>query len=94
MDRITEKMLQGLCDSLNRITGAPMTPYTKDADGKYRANIGNYHLDGAYGGWCIVRMHNDGGGIDTPIFGGHRTKREAFELGHAYLNGLRGKKTA
>lgn len=88
MERITLKMLQGLCDTLNSITGAPMRPYTKGEDGKFHANIGNYHISGAYGGYCIHRMDSAGGGV-TPIFGGHRPKREVYELTRAYMQGLR-----
>ena len=88
MERITKAMLQGMCDRINRQTGAPLEPYTKQEDGTYKANIGNYHLDGAYGGWCIHRMASDGDGVDTPITDGHVSKRELWSLARAYCNGL------
>jgi len=83
MQRITESQLQAVVDRLNRITGSPMAPY---ADGK--AQIGNYHLSHAYGGVCLHRMHNEGGGVSCPIIGGHVPKRELYGLMQAYISGL------
>ena len=67
MTKITQKDLEGLCNRLNRMTNSPMEPYTKGEDGKFKANPGNYHLDYAYGGVKLVRMCNDGGGINTRV---------------------------
>ena len=83
MNRITESQLQAVVDRLNRITGSPMAPY---ASGK--AQIGNYHLSHAYGGVCLHRMHNEGGGVSSPLSTGHITKRELYNLMHAYIAGL------
>lgn len=83
MNRITEKQLQAVVDRLNRITGSPMQPYID-----CKAQIGNYHLDHAYGGVCLHRMVNDGGGVSSPLSTGHITKRELFNLMHAYISGL------
>lgn len=83
MNRITDKHLQAIVDRLNRITGSPMTPY---ADGK--AQIGNFHLSHAYGGVCLHRMHNEGGGVSSPLSTGHITKRELADLLHAFIAGI------
>lgn len=83
MNRITEKHLQAIIDRLNRITGSPAAPYV---DGK--AQIGNYHLSHAYGGVCLHRMHNDGGGVSSPLSTGHVTKRELAGLLHAFIAGI------
>lgn len=83
MNRITEKHLQAIVDHLNRITGSPAAPYV---DGK--AQIGNYHLSHAYGGVCLHRMHNDGGGVSSPLSTGHVTKRELAGLLHAFIAGI------
>lgn len=83
MNRITEKHLQAIVDRLNRITGSPAAPYV---DGK--AQIGNYHLSHAYGGVCLHRMHNDGGGVSSPLSTGHVTKRELAGLLHAFIAGI------
>ena len=86
MNRITTKDLQAVVDRINKITGSPTTSYTKTDEG-FRANINNYHLSGAYGGYALHRMCNDGGGVND-IFGGFRPKRELYDLLHAYLKGL------
>ena len=88
MDRITEKMLERKIDYLNEITGSPKEPYTKGEDGRYHANIGNYHLTGAYGGVSVGHMCNDGGGIDTPVTYGHVPKRELWEKLCSFINGI------
>lgn len=87
MNRITEKQLQTVVDRLNRITGSPLEPYAKTGD-KYAAQIGCYHLSHAYGGVCLHRMYNEGGGVTSPLSTGHITKRELMGLLHAYINGI------
>lgn len=87
-DRITQAHLQALVDRLNRITNSPAEPYTKGEDGRYHANIGNYHLSGAYGGVNLVRMHNENGGISCPINHGHVPKRELYNLLYAFIRGV------
>jgi hypothetical protein len=83
MNRVTEKQLQAIVDRLNRITNSPMEPYV---DGK--AQIGNYHLSHAYGGVCLHRMFNDGGGVSSPLSTGHVPKRELAALMYAYISGI------
>lgn len=87
MNRITEKHLQAIVDRLNRITGSPAEPYAKQGD-KFIAQIGNYHLSHAYGGVCLHRMHNEGGGVSSPLSCGHVTKRELANLLHAFIAGI------
>ena len=86
--RTTQAQLQAVVDRINRITGSPLTPYT---DGKI--NIGNYHLSGAYGGVCLHRMHNDGGGVSSPLSTGHIPKRDLLNLMFAFIEGLNQKAT-
>ena len=83
MTRITEAMLDARAARLNKITGSPAEPYTNG-----KANVGNYHISHAYGGVCLHRMHNEGGGVSCPIIGGHVTKRELLGLIDAYINGI------
>ena len=83
MNRITESQLQSVVDRLNRITGSPMAPYVNG-----KAQIGNYHLSHAYGGVCLHRMHNESGGVSSPLSIGHVTKRELYGLMQAYISGL------
>lgn len=88
MKRITNKELHRMVDYLNRVVGAPLEPWSKGRAGKYRANIGNYHLSFAYGGVCVHRMHSSGGGVTTPIIGYHTTKRELWAALNAYIAGI------
>jgi len=83
MNRVTEKQLQAVVDRLNRITGSPLEPYV----GR-EAQIGNYHLSHAYGGVCLHRMYNEGGGVTSPLSTGHIPKRELLGLLHAFINGI------
>ena len=85
MQRITEAHLQAKIDRLNRITNSPAEPYTNG-----KANIGNFHLSHAYGGVCLHRMHNNGGGCTAPLIGGHVSKRELSGLLSAYIAGIEG----
>ena len=86
MERITQKMLEIRVKHLNEITGNPVTSYTR-TDSGMKANIGNYHLDFAYGGVALEQMMNEGGGVND-IFGGHMPKRELFERLIAYIAGI------
>jgi hypothetical protein len=83
MNRVTEKQLQAIVDRLNRVTNSPMEPYIKG-----KAQPGNYHLSHAYGGVCLHRMFNEGGGVSSPLSIGHVPKRELLNLMHAYICGL------
>ena len=87
--RITEKHLQAIVDRLNRITGSPAAPYIEG-----KAQIGNYHLSHAYGGVCLHRMHNEGGGVSSPLSTGHITKRELQGLLYAFISGIESAKVA
>ena len=80
---ITTKNLQAVVDRINTTTGSPVEQYSKD-DG---ANIGNYHLSSAYGGYALYRMVNASGGIRDISDSGYMTKRALYDLMHAYLAG-------
>ena len=88
MQRVTLAHLRAIVDRINRVTGSPMEPYTLHADGKHRANIGNYHLSRAYGGYCLHRMANDAGGVSCPLVHGHVPARDLANRMHAFLAGL------
>jgi hypothetical protein len=88
MQRITDKQLDNLATWLNEITGSPTEYSHRDENGNFRSNIGNYHISRAYGGVCLHRIVNEGGGVKCPIVSGHIPKRELFEQMHAYIKGL------
>jgi hypothetical protein len=89
MQRITMRDLEAVVRRINDVTGSPVEPY-KTVNKKHISNIGNYHLDGAYGGWKLVRMMNESGGIKEVTYG-FVSKRELYNLMHSYLNGLEAK---
>lgn len=86
--RITQRDLDGLINRLNRITNSPATYADKQPDGKFKANVGHYHLDRAYGGVKLARVYNEGGGITTPCSMGDETKRDAYYIIAAYIAGI------
>jgi hypothetical protein len=88
MTRITVTQLQAVIDRINRETDSPMQPYAPDADGRQRAQIGNYHLSRAYGGFALHRMVTDGGGVSSPLHTGHIPARDLLNRMHAYLAGI------
>ena len=89
MERTTKTQLQFVVDRINTVTGSPTDAYSVNPEtGRHNPNIGNYHLSSAYGGVCLHRMHNEGGGISSPLSTGHISKRELLNLMQAYLCGL------
>lgn len=87
MQRITQKDLEYLVKRINEITSSPIESYRKREIG-FTANIGNYHLDYAYGGVQLVRMVNENGGIETISRHCHCPKRELYNWMQAFLAGL------
>jgi hypothetical protein len=83
---ITVKNLQAVVNRINMVTGSPVEQYST-VNGKLLANIGNYHLSGAYGGYALHRMVNVGGGIIDISNSGHVSKRALYDLLHMYLAG-------
>jgi hypothetical protein len=87
MNRITKKLLVSRIDTINSILGMPETPYSGSSQG-FTANIGNFHLSQAYGGYCVHRMCNENGGVSTPLWAGHIPARDAYERISAFIAGL------
>ena len=87
MNQITKKMLQGKIDLLNELTGSALNRFEM-VDGKYRSQIGNYHLSMQYVGYALYRKVNEGGGINDIFSRGHGTKRELYALICAYISGI------
>ena len=84
--RVTEKHLNAKIETLNKLLGRPVAPWTRKASGQgMTANIGNFHLSGAYGGVSLHEMTTDGGGIRDVFRCGHVPKRELAGLIDAYM---------
>lgn len=85
--RITENDLRAVIERLNKITNNNPAPYTRTDNGLV-ANVGNYHLDCAYGGYNLAQMVNEGGGIRNTFGCGYVPKKELYGLIHAYIRGI------
>jgi hypothetical protein len=85
-ERITVTNLRRLVERLNKMTGSPETAFTKDAAGKFHANLGHYSIDGAYGGYALQQITTDGGGVRQVLHRG--SARDLYERIHAYMDGL------
>ncbi len=85
-NRITVSMLESRVKYLNKITGSPETSRTKTDKGM-KANIGNYYLDGAYSGYDVCQIMNEGGGVNS-LFSYHRPKKELYEKLNSYISGI------
>lgn len=83
MQRITIKDLRAVCNRINRETGSP-TEYMTDG----KINVGHYHISQAYGGYCLHRTTNEGGGVTCPLDSYHGPARELYGKMHAFLSGL------
>lgn len=86
MNSITIAHLEAVCARINTLSGSPLAPYTKQG-GKTIANVGNYHLSGAYGGYALYRMSNGSGGVEDVLQCGHTTKRDLADRMHAFIRG-------
>ncbi len=87
--RVTVKMLEARIHYLNKLTNSPWKPYEWcSIEGKYKGQIGNYHLDGAYGGYKLARMCSEGGSITNVLNCGYETKRDLLKLIEAFQRGI------
>jgi len=84
--RITRAFLDAKVATLNSMTKSPAEPYST-VDGKAVPNVGNYHVSGAYGVYCLHRM-TEGGGASDVLDCGHTSTRELAALMGAYMAGL------
>jgi hypothetical protein len=94
MQRITERDLKGLQDRLNRLTNSPLTYSSERPNGEIVhgsscvINIGHYHFSHTYGGVCLHRTVNNGGGVTSVLSSGHVPKRQAYNETCAFIRGL------
>jgi len=87
MQTVTKKDLKSQVDRLNREMNLPLVPYIREGE-KFIAQIGNYHLSGAYGGYSLHKMATPGGGI-SDVFGcGHVPKRDLSARISAMIAGI------
>ena len=85
--RITRAHLDAKAQVINALTKSPLLS-SRMVEGKYRANVGNYHISGAYGGYSLHRMFNESGGVSDVFDCGHIPARQLAALMSAYTAGL------
>ena len=85
--RITSSFLEAKARTLNGMTKSPSEPY-RTVDGKRLSNIGHYHINGAYDGYCLHRMATEGGGVNDVLDCGHVSTKQLAGLMSAYMAGL------
>lgn len=86
-DRITRAHLDAIVTRINSLAGMPPAPFYADAEGRYHAAEGCFHLEEAYGGTRMLRMVRDGGS-GTQDITGRMSRRELYHALHAYRDGL------
>jgi hypothetical protein len=86
--RITINTLYAIATRINKLTNSPLEPYSRNTEGKLQANIGNFHISGAYGGYSLHRMVNTGGGVSDVFNCGHMKARELADRMYAYERGI------
>jgi hypothetical protein len=74
-NRITMAMLEHRLALINRKEGRPERPYSR-VEGVFTPHLGCLHLDGAYGGWKVSEMLDQGTRDASQI--GYATKRELY----------------
>ena len=87
MKRITMNMLENRIDYLNSLMNRPADTYTR-IDGKAKANIGNFYLSCAYGGYCLYEIINEGVGVSRPTSSGHVPARELMTMIDSLISGV------
>ena len=91
--RVTKEMLENKVDQLNNVTDSPRKYYRidKSPGDIFRCrhiNIGHFCISGAYGGYELQRVCNNGGGVRTPLNTGHIPKKELYNLISAFVSGI------
>lgn len=89
--RITKKSLQDKVNTINSLLKTEPEPYAAPPVEPFaglRANVGNYHLSMAYGGYALNRMVNESGGAADVFNKGHMSARELSDLLHGFIAGI------
>lgn len=84
--KVTLADLNRAIDRLNRRTGNPIEPYTRTGD-IVKSNAGCFVLDCAYGG-CKLSQIVEGGGQRDVLRVGYKSKRDTYNLIHAFVDGI------
>lgn len=87
MPIIKVAQLEAVVKRINKLTQSPETSWRREGE-KTIANVGNFHLEFAYGKQRLARMTGENGGM-TDILGiGYMSKRELLNALFAFISGL------
>jgi hypothetical protein len=92
MKNQTRAKLKAIIDAINTQTGSPLEPYSKDAEGRFLPNVGNFHIDyNSDYGYSILRFvaSSEGQALAIePIWTGRQTIQPAILAASCFLAGL------
>ena len=86
MERITSKDVEAVCERINQVFGRPEIGLIRE-NGRNVAQVGHFYIEGAYGGWALYEIMNEGGGVHDVFSVGHVSRRELYGLMQAFLRG-------
>jgi len=86
--RITQKDLERIVLRINRALNRPETPYGKDENGRFKANLGNFHISSAYVGVALEEIQTNGGGVRRVSVGGYEPKWALYAWCVGFLSGI------
>src|SRR3990172_5190597 len=86
MERITSKDVESVCKRINQVFGRAEIGWDRE-NGRNVARVGHFYLDGAYDGWALYEIMNEGGGVHDVFSVGHVSRRELYGLMQAFLRG-------
>ena len=83
----TTAHLESATQTLNAILKQADTPRKKrKRNGRYGWNIGHFMIDSSYGGYKLVRISNDTGGVRDISSGGYIRKSQLWDQINAMIN--------
>lgn len=87
-NRVTDKMLENLCDIINAEMGTPSTKWTRHDDERLiTSNDGHYCLYRCLGVCNMVQVVGESGGVRVIIHAS--TRRELYEKMQVWRDGVR-----
>lgn len=85
--RITQKQMQALLDRLNTIAGTPLTTFDPDRT-EARWNVGNFHLDSAYNGFCLMQVVSPRGAVENVLGTAYAPLSQTYRDTQIFIRGL------
>lgn len=89
-DRITRHQLEQLTSYINRsVNGVNHESlWWRQDDGTLAAFVGDFYIDGAYGGVALYRVVTVSGGVSDVFGAGHIPKRDLYNRLQAFIRGM------